>query len=242
MGGTIRAGQKQFDCDELRTGHEHLLFNRAIERRWWVPRQNRQRVAPPGSTVCNAVALCGLSRYTNHGGGPADGALNSAVSARPVSSTWAGQPSAAQSAAMAATVGGSVTGRALPSTTRSNSSVATLSAQRGSRSRFLALRFRSPDWNQKEPSTNDAPTPVTCGLPSGLIVVSQHVCRFGPPVPGPWLMPDSSRAWMGGPLEWRQVVEVGQVGYVHDRRRYARRVPPEWLWRRTDWHGRDVGL
>ena len=30
----------------------------------------------------------------------------------------------------------------------------------------------------------------------------------------------------GGPLERRQVVEVSQVGYVHDRRRYAPRVPP----------------
>ena len=53
--------------------------------------------------------------------------------------------------------------------------VATLSAQRGSRPRFLALRFRSPDSNQKAPSTNDAPMPVTCGLPSGLIVVSQQL-------------------------------------------------------------------
>jgi len=38
-------------------------------------RQKRHRVAPPGSTVPSAVALRGVRRYTNHGGGPADGAL-----------------------------------------------------------------------------------------------------------------------------------------------------------------------
>ena len=30
----------------------------------------------------------------------------------------------------------------------------------------------------------------------------------------------------GGPFERRQVVEVSQVGYVHDGRRYAPRAPP----------------
>src|SRR3954468_13407412 len=71
--------------------------------------QNRQRVAPPGSTVTSPVAERGVSRYTCHGGGPADGALYSAVSARPVSSPRAGHPSAAQRRAIAATVSGSVT-------------------------------------------------------------------------------------------------------------------------------------
>ena len=32
-----------------------------------------QRVAPPGSTVPSAVAARGVRRYTNHGGGPAEG-------------------------------------------------------------------------------------------------------------------------------------------------------------------------
>ncbi|EUA42349.1 hypothetical protein I553_6209 [Mycobacterium xenopi 4042] len=64
---------------------------------------------------------------------PADGALNSAVIARPLSSTRAGQPSAAHRAAIAATIAGSVIRWAVPSTTRSNSSVATLSAHRASR-------------------------------------------------------------------------------------------------------------
>ena len=71
--------------------------------------QNRQRVAPPGATVSSAVAVCKLRRYTNHGGGPAEGALKSAVIARPVSSTRAGHPAAAQRATIAATTGGSVT-------------------------------------------------------------------------------------------------------------------------------------
>ena len=109
------------------------------------------------------------------GGGPAEGALNSAVSARPESSTRAGQPSAAQRAAIAATVGGSVTLCASPSTTRSNSRVATLNVQRASRARFFALRVPSPVSNQNAPSTQRAPIPVTCGLPSRLIVANQQV-------------------------------------------------------------------
>ena len=48
-------------------------------------------VAPPGSTVSRPSPF-GSTRYTNHGGGPADGALYSAVSAEPVSSTRAGHP------------------------------------------------------------------------------------------------------------------------------------------------------
>ena len=48
-------------------------------------------------------------RYTDHGGGPADGALKSAVSAMPESSTPAGQPPSAHLAAIAATTVGSVT-------------------------------------------------------------------------------------------------------------------------------------
>src|SRR5450755_3360511 len=111
--------------------------------------QYRQRVAPPGATVASAVAVCGVRRYTNHGGGPAEGALNSAVRALPVSSTRAGHPSAAQRAAIAATVDGSVIWQAVPSRTRSKSWVATLSAQRGLRARFLALRVCPPVSNQK---------------------------------------------------------------------------------------------
>ena len=137
--------------------------------------QNRHRVAPPGSTVASAVAVRGVRRYTYHGGGPAEGALNSAVRALPVSSTRAGHPSAAQRAAIAATVGGSVIWRAVPSTTSSKSWAARLSAQRGSRARLRAFRVRSPVSNQKAPSAQRAPMPVTWGLASGLIVVSQHV-------------------------------------------------------------------
>src|ERR1700730_4646673 len=156
--------------------------------------QYRQRVAPPGATVASAVTVRAVRRYTNHGGGPAEGALNSAVRALPVSSTRAGHPSAAQRAAMAATVDGSVIWLAAPSTTRSKSWVATLSAQRGSRARFFAFRVCPPVSNQKVPSTQRAPMPVTWGLPSGLIVVNQQVWRLGPPEPGAWAMPASSWA------------------------------------------------
>src|SRR4029077_3148504 len=136
---------------------------------------NTHRVAPPGSTVATAVALRGTTWYTYQGGGPADGALYSAVSAKPVSSMRAGHPAAAQRAAICATVAGSSTLRASPSNTTSNSLVATLKAQRGSRARFFAFRVWSPDSNQKVPSANSAPMPVTWGLPFGLIVVNQTV-------------------------------------------------------------------
>ena len=112
----------------------------------------------------------------------------------PLSSTRAGHPSAAQRAAMAATVCGSEILLAVPSTTRSKSWVATLRTQRGSRARFLPLRVRSPVSNQNEPSAQRAPIPVTCGLPSALIVVNQHVWRLGPPESGAWVMPLSSPA------------------------------------------------
>ena len=45
--------------------------------------QNVRRVAPPGSTIDNAVARTNVMRNTDHGGGPADDARNSAVSATP---------------------------------------------------------------------------------------------------------------------------------------------------------------
>ena len=106
-------------------------------------------MAPPGSTVSRAVAVLGASRYTNQGGGPADGALYSAVIATPDSSTSAGQPPAAQRAAMVATVGASVTRLASPSTTRSNSYVATLIVQRGSWARFRPSRDCLPERGEK---------------------------------------------------------------------------------------------
>src|SRR3954454_17038806 len=151
--------------------------------------QKRHWVAPPGSTVKSAVAVRNARRYTCHGGGPADGALKSAVRAVPLSSTRAGQPSAAHREAIAATVAGSVTLLASPSTTRSNSWVATLRVQRGSRAMLRAFRVRFPVSNQNFPLTQRAPIPVTCGLPSLLIVANQQLCRSGPPVLGASVRP-----------------------------------------------------
>src|SRR5579859_7810372 len=42
-------------------------------------RQNRKRVRPPGSAAKVTIAERGSTRYTFHGGGPCDGALNGAV-------------------------------------------------------------------------------------------------------------------------------------------------------------------
>ena len=44
-------------------------------RHTWDLRQKVQRVAPPGSLVAKAVADTGSILKTDHGGGPAEGAL-----------------------------------------------------------------------------------------------------------------------------------------------------------------------
>src|SRR5215218_8342842 len=97
----------------------------------------------------------------------------------PEASGSAGHPLCAHNAAISATTEGSVTRRACPATITSKPFVATLIVQRGSRATFLALRVRSPVWNQHEPACQSAPTLVTCGLPSAFRVVSQNVERFG---------------------------------------------------------------
>src|SRR5215210_9330045 len=97
----------------------------------------------------------------------------------PDSSGSAGHPLLAHNAAISATVVGSLTRCASPATITSKPFVATLTEQRASRATFLALRVRSPVWNQHEPACQSAPTLVTCGLPSAFKVVSQNVARFG---------------------------------------------------------------
>src|SRR2546423_5601541 len=47
--------------------------------------------------------------------------------------------------------------------------------QRGSRATLRLFRVPAPVWNQKAPSSQMAPTAVTCGLPSSLTVVSHFV-------------------------------------------------------------------
>ena len=109
--------------------------------------------------------------------------------ARPLSSGCAGQPPSAQRAAIAATVSGSVTGSAVPSTTRSNSCVATAMEHFGFWARLRAFRVPGPVWNQYVSSTQSAPTAVVCGVPSGSTVVSQDECRLGPPESGACVTP-----------------------------------------------------
>lgn len=54
--------------------------------------------------------------------------------------------------------------------THTDSRIETAIVQRGSRARLRPLRVRSPVTNQNVPSTHNAPTAVTCGDPSALIV------------------------------------------------------------------------
>src|SRR5205809_2421827 len=118
-------------------------------------------------------------RYTFHGGGPCDGALNGAVMPDPLSSGSAGQPLSAHAFAMRATAPGSVTRTASPSITTSASRIDTATEHRGSRATLRPLRVPAPVWNQNVPSTQRAPTAVTCGLPSSLTVDSHVVREFG---------------------------------------------------------------
>src|SRR5215218_10338557 len=97
-------------------------------------------------------------RYTCHGGGPCDGALNGAVIPDPLSSGSAGQPLSAHAFARRATTVGSVTRAASPSTTTSASRIEELMEQRGSRATLPALRVPEPVWNQNAPSSQIAPT------------------------------------------------------------------------------------
>src|SRR3954465_7048088 len=117
-------------------------------------------------------------RYTFQGGGPCAGALNGAVMPDPLSSGSAGQPWSAHAFAIRATAPGSVTRAASPSTTTSASRIDPAIEQRGSRATLRAFRVLAPVWNQNESSSHRAPTAVTCGLPSSLIVDNQVVREF----------------------------------------------------------------
>jgi hypothetical protein len=79
---------------------------------------------------------------TCHGGGPGDGALNSAVSVSP--DTRASQPSAANASATVYSSAASFTRSAFPSMTRSKGCVATLTTHRESRATLRELRVSRP--------------------------------------------------------------------------------------------------
>src|SRR6266516_1435223 len=91
-------------------------------------RQKRKRDRPHGSVAETTVAERGSMRYTFHGGGPCDGALNGSVMPGPLSSGSAGQPLSAHAFAMRATTPGSVTRAASPSITTSASRIDTATA------------------------------------------------------------------------------------------------------------------
>ena len=89
-------------------------------------------------------------RYTFHGGGPCDGALNGAVMPGPLSSGSAGQPLSAHASAMRASASGSVTRAASPSTTTSAPRTDTATEHRGSRATLRP--FLAEDVRPKPPA------------------------------------------------------------------------------------------
>src|ERR1700746_3400180 len=110
-------------------------------------RQNRKRVRPPGTAAKVTIAERGSMRYTFHGGGPCDGALNGAVMPDPLSSGSAGQPLSAHAFAIRATALGSVTRAASPSITTSASRIDTAIEHRGSRATLRPFRVPAPVWH-----------------------------------------------------------------------------------------------
>ena len=106
--------------------------------------QNRKRVRPPGSAAKVTITERGSMRYTFHGGGPCDGALNGAVMPDPLSSSSAGQPLSAHAFAIRATAPGSVTGAASPSMTTSASRIDTAIEHRRSRATLRPFRVPAP--------------------------------------------------------------------------------------------------
>src|SRR5215472_13036746 len=164
------------------SGHHDLALYAAscMRGRLALPgqRQNRKRVRPPGSVAKVTIAERGSMRYTFHGGGPCDGALNGAVMPDPLSSDSAGQPLSAHAFAIRASAAGSVTRAASPSMTTSASRIDTATEHRGSRATLRPFRVPAPVWNQNVPSSHIAPTAVRCGLPSSLTVDSQVVREF----------------------------------------------------------------
>src|ERR1700679_3243320 len=117
-------------------------------------------------------------RYTFHGGGPCDGALNGAVMPVPLAWGAAGQPLSDHAFAIRASAAGSVTRAASPSITTSASRMDAATEQRGSRVTLRPFRVPVPVWNQNVPSSHSVPTAVTCGLPSSLTVASHVVREF----------------------------------------------------------------
>src|SRR5260370_37923715 len=107
-------------------------------------RQNRKRVRPPGSAAEGTIAERGSMRYTFHGGGPCDGALNGAVMPDPLSSGSAGQPLSAHAFAIRATRPGSVTRAASPSITTSASRIDPAIEHRGSPATLRPFLLAAP--------------------------------------------------------------------------------------------------
>src|SRR5271166_6221806 len=106
----------------------------------------------------------------------------------------AAHPERTKACATLANSPASTTRSAAPSTTRSNGSVATLTAHRRSRAKLRDLRVAGPEVKYQLPLCRTTPSGVTWGLPSGLIVVSHVVWRCGPPLPGAWVSWLSSTA------------------------------------------------
>ena len=174
--------------------------------------QNRKRVRPPGSADKVTIAERGSMRYTFHGGGPCDGALNGAVMPDSLSSGSAGQPLSAHAFAIRATAPGSVTRAASPSITTSASRIDTAIEHRGSRATLRPFRVPRPSGTRRsvEPQGTDrghmrAAVLVDGGQPGGAGV--QRVRS--------WCRPRSELLSNGGPIHRRQPIRLTQIDDLH---------------------------
>jgi hypothetical protein len=157
--------------------------------------QNRKRVRPPGSAAKVTIAERGSMRYTFHGGGPCDGALNGAVMPGPLSSGSAGQPLSAHAFAMRATAPGSVTRASRAVRARAHRHLGQTPTARRIRSLRRSPALPARRWHSGTPA---APTrPTCCGTDLGTRPLAKQIAQLArrarialpgsplPPVPGP---------------------------------------------------------
>src|SRR5216683_3849371 len=152
-------------------------------------------------------------RYTFHGGGPCDGALNGAVMPDPLSSGSAGQPLSAHAFAIRATAPGSVTRAASPSITTSASRIDTAIEHRGSRATLRPFRVPAPVWNQNVPSSHRATD--RSHMRATVLVDGGQPGRAGVHRVRSWRRPRSELLNNCGPIHRRQPIRLTQIGDLH---------------------------
>jgi hypothetical protein len=170
----------QAQCASILVPHDHRHINHERMTKLALPGrpQNRKRVRPPGSAAKVTIAERGSMRYTFHGGGPCDGALNGAVMPGPLSSGSAGQPLSAHAFAMRATAPGSVTRASRAVRARAHRHLGQTPTASHIRSRRRSPALPTRRWHSGTPA---APTrPTCCGTDLGTRPLAKQIAQLAP--------------------------------------------------------------